>query len=144
VAFLRSRPEGSLGAIISTQVVEHLELDDLIELLELSVTRLRPGGVFIAETPNPGALFVLGNSYAMDPTHVRPLHPALLSFLCEGAGFRHIEVRFFAPAEEYHLPLIDDPEAPGWVEQINQAFSRLNDTIFGPQDYAIAGTTAPD
>ncbi|MCU1447925.1 MAG: class SAM-dependent methyltransferase [Acidimicrobiales bacterium] len=142
VAFLRAQPEGSYGSIISTQVVEHLELEALLQLLELSAARLRPGGVFIAETPNPGALFVLGNSYAMDPTHVRPLHPALMAFLCEGAGFQHIEIRFFAPAEGYHLPLIDDPDAPEWASKINQAFIRLNDTIFGPQDYAVVAATA--
>jgi SAM-dependent methyltransferase len=143
VAFLRSQPDATLGSIISTQVVEHLELEPLLELLELSAAKLRPGGVFIAETPNPGALFVLGNSYAMDPTHVRPLHPALMAFLCEGAGFQQVEIRFFAPAEGYHLPLIDDPGAPEWVSKINQAFHRLNDTIFGPQDYAVVASTAP-
>ena len=41
-----------------------------------------------AETPNPASLVVLGNSYVLDPTHVRPLHPSLMVFLCEGAGFR--------------------------------------------------------
>ena len=141
VAFLRAQPEGAFGSIISTQLEEHLELDSLLQLIELAATQLRPGGVFIAETPNPGALFVLGNSYVMDPTHVRPLHPALMAFLCEGGGFQRVEVRFFAPADGYHLPLIDDPQAPEWTSKINQAFTQLNDTIFGPQDYAVVAST---
>ena len=82
----RRLPEQSLGSIISVHVVEHLPLATLVELLELAATRLRPGGIFVAETPNPASLIVLGNSYILDPTHVWPLHPSLLTFLCERAG----------------------------------------------------------
>lgn len=143
VSYLRSCPERSIGAIIATHVVEHLALDELIELLELSATRLQPGGVFIAETPNPQSLIVLGNSYLLDPTHVRPLHPSLLSFLCEGAGFRGVELRFFEPAVGYHLPMVEDPEAPAWLQTVNDGFRRLNEVLFGPQDFAVVARTAP-
>jgi SAM-dependent methyltransferase len=142
-SFLRDREPGSLGAIIATHVVEHLELADLVELLELAATRLRPGGVFIAETPNPTSLVVLGNSYILDPTHLRPLHPSLLTFLCEGAGFRDIRLRFHAPATDYHLPMIDDPDAPPWTKRVNDAFAKLNSVLFGPQEYALIATAAP-
>lgn len=143
LSYLRAREPASLGAIIATHVVEHLGLDELIELLELSATRLRPGGVFIAETPNPQSLIVLGNSYLLDPTHVRPLHPSLLAFLCEGAGFRAVELRFFAPATGYHLPMVEDPAAPTWVETVNQGFRQLNEVLFGSQDFAVVATAAP-
>lgn len=143
VDFLRRQAPGAFGAIVATHVLEHLELDSLLELLELSRTRLAPGGILIAETPNPTSLIVLGNSYILDPTHVRPLHPKLLEFLCEGAGFRKIEVRFFAPATGYRIEMITDPDAPPWTTQINQAFEHLNDILFGPQDFAILATT-PD
>jgi SAM-dependent methyltransferase len=142
-AFLRAQPPGSLGAIIATHLVEHLQLGELVELLELAASRLQPGGVFITETPNPSSLIVLGNSYVLDPTHVRPLHPSLLTFLCEGAGFRDVRLHFYSPASDYHLPLIDDPEAPAWTKQVNQAFEKLNHVLFGPQDYAIVATAAP-
>lgn len=143
LSFLRQRAEGSLGSIITTHVVEHLQLDYLIELLELAASRLRPGGVLIAETPNPASLIVLGNSYILDPTHVRPLHPSLLSFLCEGAGFRDIRLEFHSPAADYHLPLIDDPDAPPWAATVNTAFDKLNRTLFGPQEYAVLARTPP-
>jgi SAM-dependent methyltransferase len=142
-AFLRAQPPGSLGAIIATHLVEHLQLAELVELLELAASRLKPGGVFITETPNPASLIVLGNSYALDPTHVRPVHPSLLTFLCEGAGFRDVRLHFYAPASDYHLPLIDDPEAPPWAGRVNEAFEKLNHVLFGPQDYAIVATAAP-
>jgi len=142
-SFLRDREPGSLGAIIATHLVEHLEFPDLVELLELAASRLRPGGVFIAETPNPTSLVVLGNSYILDPTHLRPLHPSLLTFLCEGAGFRDIRLRFHAPATDYHLPMIDDPDAPPWTKRVNDAFTKLNSVLFGPQEYALIATAAP-
>jgi SAM-dependent methyltransferase len=142
-SFLRSREPGSLGAIIATHLVEHLEFADLVELLELAATRLRPGGVFIAETPNPTSLVVLGNSFILDPTHLRPLHPSLLTFLCEGAGFRDVRLRFHAPAGDYHLPMIDEPDAPPWTKRINEAFAKLNQVLFGPQEYTLIATAAP-
>jgi SAM-dependent methyltransferase len=142
-SFLRGREPGSLGAIIATHLVEHLEFADLVELLELAATRLRPGGVFIAETPNPTSLVVLGNSFILDPTHLRPLHPSLLTFLCEGAGFRDVRLRFHAPASDYHLPMIDDPDAPPWTKRVNDAFAKLNAVLFGPQEYALIATAAP-
>ena len=145
--WLRSVPDHSLGSIITTHVLEHLELDDLIELLELAVTKLKPGGVFISETPNPASLIVLGNSYLLDPTHVRPLHPSLLSFLCENAGFRDVRLRFFSPAEGYHLspiPVTEAERAQGVdqvAEHVNTAFERLNTVLFGPQDFAVVART---
>jgi SAM-dependent methyltransferase len=139
--WLSDQPDGSLGSVITTHVVEHLELDDLIRMIELSVRKLRPGGVFIAETPNPASLIVLGNSYILDPTHVRPLHPSLLAFLCETAGFRDVRLHFYAPAESYHLQPVTAPDSPEWVNQVNDAFANLNEVLFGPQEYAVIATT---
>ena len=140
VEYLRSVPEHSLGSIVAIQVVEHLPIEVLVQLLELAASRLQPGGLFIAETPNPGSLFVLGNSYILDPTHVWPIHPALATFLCESAGFSRVDIRYYEPAENLHLPRITDPDAPPWVETINHAFEQLNTTLYGPLDYAVIAT----
>jgi len=144
LAYLRDRPANDLGAVISVHVVEHLPLPVLVELLELAAARLAPGGVFIAETPNPMSLIVLGNSYILDPTHVWPLHPSLLTFLAERAGFRDISLQFYAPAESYRLAAIDaGPDAPEWVAGLNESIERLNDVLFGPQEYALIARTPP-
>jgi SAM-dependent methyltransferase len=142
--YLRQAPTNELGAVISVHVVEHLPLPVLVELLELAAARLRPGGVFIAETPNPTSLIVLGNSYILDPTHVWPLHPSLMTFLAERAGFRDVELRFYSPAEDYRLAAIDaGSDAPPWVADLNVSIERLNDVLFGPQEYAIVARTPP-
>jgi 2-polyprenyl-3-methyl-5-hydroxy-6-metoxy-1,4-benzoquinol methylase len=143
VSFLRQNPEGTYGSIIADNVIEHLQLDYLMEFLELSATRLKPGGILILETPNPMSLIVLGNSYVLDPTHVRPIHPSLLTFLCENAGFSEMKLNFYSPAQDYHLPLIEDPEAPAWANTINEALEKLNKTLFGPQEFSLTATAAP-
>lgn len=141
---LRALPPGSLGAVIAVHVVEHLELEELVELLELAATRLRPGGILVAETPNPTSLVVLGNSYILDPTHVWPLHPLLLQFLCERAGFRDVTVEYHAPAEGYRLPPITTvPGVAPWIDEVNDRLARLNDVLFGPQEYAVVARTGP-
>jgi SAM-dependent methyltransferase len=140
IRFLADSPAESWGAAIAIQVVEHLELDALLTLIELAHSRLRAGGKLILETPNPASLIVLGNSYLLDPTHVRPLHPALLSFLVERAGFADVRLAFYEPATGYHLPHLEVEDGGAWVEQVNAAFTKLNDVLFGPQDYAVIAT----
>lgn len=144
VEFLAAAEPESFGAITAIHVAEHLELETLVAFVELAASRLRPGGLLVIETPNPASLIVLGNSYVMDPTHVWPLHPSLMTFLCERAGFRDVELRFHAPAEAYHLPLLPEPpDSPEWVATVNDAFRRLNASLYGPQEYAVIATTAP-
>ncbi len=144
IEYLRALAPHSLGAIVSVHVVEHLPLPVLVELLELAASRLVPGGLFVAETPNPMSLIVLGNSYILDPTHVWPLHPSLMTFLAERAGFRDVDLAFYSPAEAYRLAPIDaGPDAPEWVEEINDALGRLNEVLFGPQEYATIARTPP-
>ncbi len=143
--YLRGVEANTLGAVISVHVAEHLPLAVLVELFELAATRLRPGGIFIAETPNPMSLIVLGNSYILDPTHVWPLHPSLMTFLAERAGFRDVELRFYSPADDYRLaPITAGPDSPPWVAEINTALGRLNDVLFGPQEYALIARTPPE
>jgi SAM-dependent methyltransferase len=86
VNYLRSLPEATVDAIFSAQVIEHLDPKDLRELLALSRTRLRRGGVLIAETVNPESHQAL-KTFHVDLTHQRPIYPQVLLHLCREAGF---------------------------------------------------------
>jgi O-antigen chain-terminating methyltransferase len=144
LAYLGSLDDESLGGIFCAHVVEHLSPVALFKLLELAVAKLRPRGVFAAETPNPLSLVALAN-FTADLSHDRPLHPETLSFLARQAGFRNVELRFLSePADAERLKLVPLPEgrelAPA-KDALDANVNRLNDVVFGPQDYAVLATT---
>lgn len=140
-SYLGSLAPGSIGAVFSAHVAEHVPFEALLELVHLSFAALAPGGVFVAETPNPASLVVLGNSFILDPTHQRPLHPSLFAFVCETAGFRDVRLQFYAPAEGYHLQMpASTDDALGAV--VAQHAAKVNEVLFGSQEYAVIATKA--
>ncbi|HEY2282784.1 MAG TPA: methionine biosynthesis protein MetW [Solirubrobacteraceae bacterium] len=91
---LSALPDGSLGTIFSAQVIEHLPHERLRRLLELSLRKLAPGGLFIAETVNPHRISSL-KTFWVDLTHQHPIFPEVALAICAIAGFRSGYV--FAP-----------------------------------------------
>ena len=47
-------PDDTLGGIFCAQVIEHLPPEALVALVRLAHRKLRPGGVLLCETPEPG------------------------------------------------------------------------------------------
>lgn len=84
----------SLGAVFSAQVIEHLGYENLKRFLELSHTRLKPGGLLIAETVNPHSASAL-KAFWVDPTHAHPLFPETMLALCAQLGYAAGDI--FAP-----------------------------------------------
>ena len=93
VEWLEAQAEGSLGAIFSAQVIEHLPHSVLTRLLELARRALQPGGVLIAETVNPHPIGSF-KAFWVDLTHTSPIFPEVAVALCGLAGFRSAEVVF--------------------------------------------------
>lgn len=91
---LAGLPDGSLGTIFSAQVIEHLPHEQLRRLLELSLRKLAPGGLFIAETVNPHRISSL-KTFWVDLTHQHPIFPEVALAICAITGFRSAFV--FAP-----------------------------------------------
>ena len=88
---LQSLGGHSIGCIFSSQVIEHLDYDDLRMLLERGIEVLRPGGVLIAETVNPHSARAL-KTFWVDPTHRAPLFPETMLALCQLAGYASAHV----------------------------------------------------
>jgi SAM-dependent methyltransferase len=86
ITHLEALDDGSLGAIFAAQVVEHLSYDRLLAFLRLSVRKLAPGGLLIAETVNPHSPGALKNFW-VDLTHRHPVFPEVLLTLCRGMGY---------------------------------------------------------
>jgi len=95
--YLASLTDESIDGITAFQVVEHLPFQQLLKLLDVSRNKLKPGGVLVAETVNIYCPVALSHFY-IDPSHMRPLPPDLLRFLCEQAGFEVDLLRFSSPA----------------------------------------------
>jgi O-antigen chain-terminating methyltransferase len=141
LSYLRGLPPGSLGGILLSQVIEHLSLDALSELVALCAEKLAPGGALIAETVNPQSLSTFAGAFYVDLTHNKPVHPEAARFLWRWAGLGEVEILYLSPmAPELTLEQVpggtDAPDAAG---AFNRNVARLNQLIYGPLDYAVVG-----
>lgn len=125
-AYLRAVAGESLDGVFSAHVIEHLPGERLPELVRTAAGKLRRGGILAFETPNPECLAIFATHFYLDPTHVRPVPPRLLSFYLEEAGFGRIEIRQLSPAID------ETPSIGSLPENFRNAF-------FGGLDYAIIG-----
>lgn len=129
---LESVPDGSLGGVVSFQVVEHLPLSKTVRLLEVARRKLRPNGCLVVETVNVASLVTHARAWTIDPSHRQPLHPLTLRFLVDRAGFARSEIVYSADVEpETRLEDGGDADAAG------RNVARLNALVFGPQNYAV-------
>lgn len=92
--YLNGLPAASLDGIFSAQFIEHLDPARLVDLLALSKSRLRAGGILIAETVNPESFEAL-KAFHVDLTHQRPIYPQVLLYMCRMVGFP--SARIFYP-----------------------------------------------
>jgi O-antigen chain-terminating methyltransferase len=125
--YLSSLPDESLCAFTAFQVVEHLTQQQLWQLVQTALVKLKPGGVIILETVNVDSLFSLKNFY-LDLTHKKPIPPQTLRFLLEIVGFKNADIVFSSSVP-------DEMKLIGNDENIN----KLNSLLFGAQDYAVKG-----
>ncbi len=87
---LKSLPDESQTIVSGFHIVEHIPFDVLDAIVRQAMRVLKPGGLLILETPNPENLVVGTSSFYLDPTHIRPIPPMLLSFLPEHYGFARV------------------------------------------------------
>jgi len=142
VDYLRSLEDGSIEGIFSGQVVEHMYPSELIEFVNLAARKLGKDGVLVVETINPECLLVFANSFYMDLSHIRPVHPETLKFLLESAGFSDLKLSFFSPvAESNRLKALESGKTAGqnadFTKIVNENFMKLNEVLFSNQDYAV-------
>jgi O-antigen chain-terminating methyltransferase len=135
IALLERLANDSLKGVFCAQVVEHLLTSELHRFVELSFEKIRPGGVLVIETINPRSSFALGEHFYADPSHVRPVHPETLRFLCEEIGFSSVTMEELSPHPAWemvsHLPRDD---------RMAEAVRSLVRSVFGYQDYSIIAT----
>lgn len=129
---LEGTEDGSLGGVVSFQVVEHLGLSKVVRLLVVARRKLRDGGCLVLETVNVQSLITLSRAWTIDPSHRQPLHPLTLHFLVEQAGFSRCELVYGSEVEQGTAL---EPASGGAADQRN--VTRLNELLYAPQDYAV-------
>ena len=133
LAFLRSAAGRSFAVITAFHVLEHCPFEYCLNLVYQVGRTLKPGGVFLIETPHPGNLLMAAEQFWMDPTHQRPIPISLMEFLFEYCGIGVVRRLELNPrAESEHLPLLELELA-----------GRLDRLLYGPQDYAVLGRREP-
>lgn len=137
--YLRALAPESLGGILMSQVIEHLSLDDLTELVGLCASRLKPGGVLIAETVNPQCLSTFAGAFYLDLTHNKPIHPEAARFLWRWAGLTEVEIIYLSPVPPEHRLQPLTSGAPELSDVFNRNVERLNNLLYSHLDYAVMG-----
>ena len=131
LAHLASLPDGALSALSAFHVIEHLPTEQLLRLLDEARRTLVPGGLLMLETPNPESIKVGATTFHSDPTHLRPIPPQLAEFLVDRCGFTGIEIVRLHPYPD-----------SAFIREDTEAARRINELMYGPQDYAVIAQRA--
>ena len=83
-----------VDGIFVGQVVEHISVGQIMGLCKLAYEKLEEGCYLIMETPNPTSLAIYTQSFYMDPSHQKPVHPQTLKYIAEKAGFSSVEILY--------------------------------------------------
>jgi len=142
---LRSQESDSRGAVTAIHLFEHLAPSTLAAVLAEIRRVLRPGGLLIAECPNPHTLRVGAAFFWQDPTHSRPLLPETLELFLTAAGLTPTRREVMHPFpndqlltdDEGGTQAVTDPDMTTLAERVDRLRSRLDEILNGPRDFAV-------
>lgn len=129
LGYLRSLKSESLAVVTSFHTVEHWPIGYFLALMQEAVRALKRGGLMIIETPNPANLQMGSSNFWKDPTHRRPVPPALLEFVYQYSGLSVVK----------RLDLNPSPQNERLPYDEISVVHRLNESLCGPQDYGLIG-----
>jgi O-antigen chain-terminating methyltransferase len=142
---LRAQESDSQGAVTAIHFFEHLTPATLAAVLAEVRRVLRPGGLLIAECPNPHTLRVGAAFFWQDPTHSRPLLPETLELFLKAAGIAPIRRELLHPFPDDQLfaddeggtQAVTDSDMTTLAERVDRLRTRLDEILNGPRDYAV-------
>lgn len=73
LGYLESLADDSISVLSAFHVLEHIPFEDIQVFFKEAMRVLVPGGVLIAETPNPENIDVANSIFYLDHTHLRPI-----------------------------------------------------------------------
>ena len=149
--YLRSLPDASIGGLMASQVIEHLQPSYVIKLIATAFDKLRPDAPIVLETINPGCWLAFFSSYLRDFTHVWPVHPETLQYLMQASGFSRVEIKYTEQAPDaVRMRVVDPALLTGpdtatasalktLADAYNANASILNSLLFTYMDYSAIG-----
>jgi O-antigen chain-terminating methyltransferase len=150
ISVLREQPAGRWGAITAIHMLEHLDSAAILALFAEARRVLRPGGLFVVESPNPRNLRVGASEFWVDPTHRRPLLADTLEVFFKASGFQveRLEYLHPFPAEQQLASRGDDgeptkdlaPEVADVSRRLDRLAGRLDELLNGPRDFMIVAS----
>lgn len=92
-----------IDAIVSGEVVEHIPIKELVNLLSDFYNILSPSGVLLITTPNPNFVLIkFGRTDVLkDPSHINIMKPDFLMTLLEKIGFSNVGIKGSAKMTNY-------------------------------------------
>lgn len=135
---LRQLPDRSLGGVFSARVMEYLPAHLQAEFLALCSSKLKPGGVVVIETTNPGSRQGFGRISCLDPTHLRPIPPELIKSVLESADIRDVRISILAPVEASLAPVAAG-EASGNPVRRAELVTGASNLLSSSSTYAVVG-----
>lgn len=128
--------QNKVDGIFMGQVVEHMPVEKVIEICHLAYEKLGEGDYLIMETPNPASLAIYTHAFYLDPSHNKPVHPFLLKYIAEKAGFTNTKILYTDSSRlPFSIPEINsDDEA---YSDFNNAMRMVSNELYGSQDYAL-------
>lgn len=144
VSYLRNAGDDTFDGIFMDQLIEHLEPGYMIRMIKLCYAKMKNGHYIIAKTINPLSL-VTFTDYYLDSTHTMPVHPEALKFIMGSSGFRDIEIKYISRVPENkklnYIEIIPDYDdnMRKLIDTYNNNIDKLNNILFGSEDYAAIG-----
>jgi hypothetical protein len=135
---LRILPAQSLHGLILTGCVERLPVGQLIDLVELAVSRLVPGCVLVLVSIHPAAWARGVSPVAADLAYGHPLYPETWQALLETAGFCGVQIHLGDP--RHRLPEVPGQSVSARVTNAN--FARLSEALMGSSAYAVTAASS--
>ena len=75
---------------------------------------------------------IYSESFYMDPSHTKPVHPYSVKFIAECEGFIENEILYMTPSDEsFRLPLDTNNE------KADTSINTINHLLFGNREYAL-------
>lgn len=128
ISYLLAQPGGSLAGITGFHLAEHIPFDQLLLLISESYRCLAKGGILLLETPNPESVYVGAFTFHYDPSHLKPLPPAIVQFAARFKGFARADILRMQPelTSEDITKATKNPTLQGALQR-----------LYGPRDYAL-------